>query len=65
VLRPHEHWLDWRDIEVLRMPGGWCELQLHGAAERLREDAGVLALAVSLSHERAHAIAVVVATADS
>ncbi len=62
VLRPDRHWLDWRSIEVVKMPGGWCELKLHGPAERLREQAGIVSLSVSLSHEPAHAIAVVAAT---
>lgn len=65
VLRPHRHWLDWRDIEIVKTPGGWCELQLHGAANRLREQSGILSLSVSLSHEADYAIAVVAATVDS
>lgn len=62
VLRPEQHWLDWRSIEVLKTPGGWCELQLHGAARQLAAEAGIVALSVSLSHEDGYALAVVAAT---
>ena len=62
VLRPRQHWLDWRSIEVIKTPGGWCELQLHGAADQLCEQAGILSLSVSLSHEADYALAVVAAT---
>ena len=64
VLRPDRHWLDWRSIEVIKMPGGWCEIELHGAAALLAESAGVTALSVSLSHEDAYALATVAATVN-
>ena len=59
VLRPDAHWLDWRSIEVVKMPGGWCELALHGTAQQLRAAAGIGTLTVSLSHEQNYALAVV------
>ncbi len=59
VLRPDQHWLDWRTIEVIKMPGGWCEMRLHGPAEALARRAGVVALSVSLSHEKSYALAMV------
>lgn len=62
VLRPDQHWLDWRSIEVIKMPGGWCEIELHGAAALLAQRTGVTALSVSLSHEGAYALATVTAT---
>jgi len=62
VLRPDQRWLDWRSIEVIKTPGGWCEIKLHGAAEVLAEHAGVAALSVSLSHEDSYALAMVSAT---
>ncbi len=62
VLRPYQHWLDWRDIEIVRTAGGWCELKLHGPANQLREQSGILSLSVSLSHEADYAMAVVAAT---
>ncbi len=63
VLRPTQAWLDWREIEVVKMPGGWCELALHGEARALSEAAGLRGFSVSLSHEHTHAMAVVAATA--
>ena len=62
VLRPDQHWLDWRSIEVIKTPGGWCEIALHGAAALLAQRAGVAALSVSLSHEDSYALATVAAT---
>jgi holo-[acyl-carrier protein] synthase len=62
VLRPDQHWLDWRSIEVIKKPGGWCEIELHGAAALLAKSAGVSSLSVSLSHEGPYALATVVAT---
>lgn len=61
VLRPAGWWLDWRSIEVHREPEGWCELRLSGEAESMAASAGIVSLAVSLSHEGQLATAVVVA----
>jgi holo-[acyl-carrier protein] synthase len=62
VLRPAPHEaLDWRSIEVVRSPQGWCDLHLHGTARELARRAGLRAFAVSLSHEERFATAVVVA----
>ncbi|HEY2748333.1 MAG TPA: holo-ACP synthase, partial [Polyangia bacterium] len=49
----------WRDIEVTRAPSGACALALHGAARAAADEAGVVELAVSLSHEGDYATAVV------
>lgn len=62
VLRPYQHWLDWRDIEVLKAPGGWCELRLHRGASDLAQQCGLDSICVSLSHESEYAVAVVAAT---
>lgn len=62
VLRPDQHWLDWRSIEVIKTPGGWCEIRLHGPAEALAKRAGVAAISVSISHEESYALAMVSAT---
>lgn len=62
VLRPDQHWLDWRQIEIIKAPGGWCEVQLHGPAEQLARHAGVVALSLSVSHEDGYALAMVAAT---
>lgn len=64
VLRPRGHWLDWRDIEVIRTPGGWCGMQLHGPARLMARRQGILDLSVSLSHEQDYALAVVAGTFD-
>jgi holo-[acyl-carrier protein] synthase len=63
LLRPAEQAWNWRDVEILRTPGGWCQVRLHGPAERLRREAGVQAISLSLSHEADYAIAVAAATA--
>ncbi|HET7794720.1 MAG TPA: holo-ACP synthase [Rhizobacter sp.] len=53
--------IDWRDIEVRKLPSGACELALHGrAAERVGQ-LGVRDIALSLSHDGAYAAAVVTA----
>lgn len=62
VLRPAQPGLDWRSIEVVRQPGGWCELALHGVAQELARREGIRHLSVSLSHEDDYALAVVAAT---
>lgn len=63
VLRPHQHWYDWRHIEIKRSQGGWVELQLHGAAALQAAQQGLQSFSVSLSHEREYAVAVVIGTA--
>jgi holo-[acyl-carrier protein] synthase len=64
VLRPATERPEWRSIEVRRDPGGWCEVELSGTAERLAREAGINSLSVSMSHEGGLANAVVVATCD-
>jgi holo-[acyl-carrier protein] synthase len=61
VLRPHETPVPWQTIRVRRCPGGWVELELDGAAARLATEAGIVELALSLTHEGPLACAVVVA----
>ena len=61
VLRPVGRRPEWRAIEVVRQPGGACEVALSGEATRLAADAGVRQLAVSLTHEAGMAAAVAVA----
>jgi holo-[acyl-carrier protein] synthase len=55
----------WTDIEVIRAPGGWPELQLHGVAAQLAAQQGLATWAVSLTHETDVAAAVVVASGPS
>lgn len=55
-------WLPaWRSIEVRSHEGGRCSLQLHGHAAELARRARLSDFAVSLSHERNIAAAVVFA----
>ena len=61
ALRMSETGLDWRDIEVVQLAGGGCELVLHGKARQCAEAAGVTSLALSLSHDGDYAGAVVTA----
>jgi holo-[acyl-carrier protein] synthase len=61
VLRPDGYRPEWRSIEVLRHPAGWCSMSLSGHAAVLAERAGIEELAVSLTHEEGIAMAVVVA----
>jgi holo-[acyl-carrier protein] synthase len=61
ALRVGDAAVSWRDVEVLRDPSGSVELMLSGAAATLALDAGIGYLALSLSHERGLAAAVVVA----
>lgn len=65
VLRPVDLTPAWRTIEVRRSPSGWCELRLSGEAAKLAADAGITELALSLSHDRDIAAAVVVAQCGS
>jgi holo-[acyl-carrier protein] synthase len=51
--------LDWRDIEVRRHDDGRCTLALHGVAAARAAALGVTSLALSLSHEDDHAVALV------
>ena len=60
VLRPVGARPEWRSIEVRRVEGGWCELRLTGLAATLAAEAGITALAVSVTHEPMMAAACVV-----
>ena len=62
VLRPEGPRPEWRTIEVHRADSGWCELRLTGLAALLAERSGIDRFAVSLTHEAAFGVAVVVAT---
>ena len=61
VLRPGDDPVPWRDIEVRRDVTGWVELRLTGRAAALASDAGIEDLALSLTHERGLASAIVIA----
>lgn len=53
--------IGWRDIEVVRQPGGACTIALHGKAARHASEMGVAKLLVSLSHDGDCAGAMVIA----
>jgi len=59
VLRPEDWRPEWRDIEVVREDGGWCEIRLRGPAAALAEQRGIQVVSCSLAHERSYATAVV------
>ena len=61
VLRPHDGGIPWSDVEIRRMPGGWTEVGLTGAAAARAREEGLTGFAVSLTHEGDLAGAVVVA----
>jgi holo-[acyl-carrier protein] synthase len=56
---------DWRTIEVVRDPAGWCDIRLHGSAATMAAAAGISALSVSLTHDGDYASAVVLAECPS
>ncbi len=62
VLRPREARPQWTSIEVCRDPSGACDISLAGTAARLADSEDIVALSVSLSHEKTYAVAVVAAT---
>jgi holo-[acyl-carrier protein] synthase len=51
--------VDWRDIEVRKLPGGACRLALHGKAAALAAARGADEIAISLSHDGDYATAIV------
>lgn len=53
--------VNWRDIEVQKLPSGACHLALHGRAASHAEQLGVCEIALSLSHDGDYAVAVVTA----
>ncbi|MBC7955455.1 MAG: holo-ACP synthase [Cytophagales bacterium] len=53
--------VNWRDIEVQKLPNGACRLALHGRAASQAEQLGVCEIALSLSHDGDYAAAVVTA----
>jgi holo-[acyl-carrier protein] synthase len=62
LLREPDLAAPWRDVEVVRHPGGWPELRLHGTVARLAEERGLRDLDLSMSHDGGYAVAVVTAT---
>lgn len=61
LLRVESDALIWRDIEVERDARGWCDIVLHGDVRELARREGLTDFALSMSHERAYAVATVIA----
>lgn len=51
--------VNWRDLEVARLPDGAPVLRVHGRAAAVLQSRGVAHWALSLSHDGDHAVAVV------
>ena len=51
--------INWREIETLSHPSGKPEVNLHGKAQSKAKELGLKEIAVSLSHSREYAIAMV------
>jgi holo-[acyl-carrier protein] synthase len=63
ALRVGDRAVPWREVEVQRADDGAPTLLLHGAAAALAAEAGLSHFALSVTHERTYASAIVVATA--
>ncbi|MCS7221948.1 MAG: holo-ACP synthase [Anaerolineae bacterium] len=59
-------WLEvgWTEIEIERSPTGQPRVHLHGRAQAHARRLGLTEWALSLSHSRDHAVAIVVAKGD-
>ncbi len=57
----HREGVDWQEIEVVSSANGDPSLRLSGRAAKRAEELGLREFALSLSHTREHAIALVVA----
>lgn len=57
--------ISWRDIEVVKLPGGGCALALHGPVVAMSDAEGVTQWALSLSHDGDYAGAFVVGLCGS
>ncbi|MGH2515907.1 MAG: holo-ACP synthase [Ktedonobacterales bacterium] len=53
----------WKEIEIVRLPGGKPSLRLHGRAAARAASLGLVAFDVSISDTHGHALAVVVGCA--
>lgn len=59
---PPDEGLDWRSIELVREHEGWTSIRLSGRARELAARAGIVHMAVSVTHEGPFAAAVVIAS---
>ena len=51
----------WKDFEILRLPGQAPTITLHGNAKIIADKLGIQELAISISHSRNYAVALVIA----
>ena len=51
--------VSWRSVDVVEHAGRRWSVELHGSAAELAEQCGVQTVAVSVTHQRGHAAAVV------
>ena len=63
ALRVGDRAVSWREVEVQRAADGAPTLVLRGAAAALAAEAGLSHFALSVTHERTYASAIVVASA--
>jgi holo-[acyl-carrier protein] synthase len=63
ALRVGDRAVSWREVEVQRAADGAPTLALRGAAAALAAEAGLSQFALSVTHERTYASAIVVASA--
>lgn len=52
-------WIDWTEIEVVRLNSGQPEVLLHGKARARADALGITGWQLSMSHTREHAVAMV------
>ena len=51
ALQLSEAGVSWRDIEVIKLEGGDCDVALHGRAADVADAAGVQQILLSMSHD--------------
>ncbi len=61
ALSPQSKRISWREIEILSEPNGKPSVHLYGKAQNRAKDLDIDSLAISLSHSREYAIALVTA----
>jgi len=59
ALGPQIKGISWREIEILSDPGGKPSVHLYGEAQNRADSLGLDKLAISLSHSKEYAIALV------
>lgn len=52
--------INWKDVEVIREPGGAISIKLSGRAAELEKQYGITSREVSVAHSRTDAIATVI-----